>query len=203
MSWKLLPSLVQSVAQRHASTWRARHGIQLAKSEHVEFIFDAHLKEAATGHFTSDYLYPHTHAGLRRQLTDSISHRQCMSSIGMVASRIYVYKDGGMAAAFCWVREAIGPRGRHQEIYAVYVHPEYRGHGVASLLVRHALTAFPETTEFSARLFPISIAMKRIFLGMGFAPDQQPSAQTINLRLLPKRQARTYNAAQQSTSVAN
>jgi ribosomal protein S18 acetylase RimI-like enzyme len=196
MSWKLLPSLIQTIVQRHTPIRRARQGIRLAKSDHTEFIFDAHLKEAATGHFTSDYLHPHTHLGLRRQLTDSVSRHECMSNVGLTASRIYVYEDSGMAVAFCWVRETAGPEGRRQEIYAVYVHSEYRGHGIAGLLVRHVLKAFPESTEFSARLFPVSIVMKKIFSSMGFEPDQHTSPQTINLRLLPKRQARTRSAAE-------
>ncbi len=159
--------------------------IRLGKLGDLEFLFEAHLKAAAAGHFSSDYLYPHTHASLRQQLASSIGQRQCAGSSGPLASSIYVHEDGGAATGFCWVREVAGSTARQQEIYAVFVHPGQRGQGIAPALVRHVLKQFPASTGFMARLFPVSTVMDKILRRMGFEYHPQAPGQTIRLQRAP------------------
>ena len=203
MILRFLSDLILAARHPHAPARLARSAFQPAQLHHLDFIFDAHIREAATGHFSSDYLHPHTHAGLRAQLSDSITNWKCASRIGLVASRIYVCEDHATAIGFCWVRETAGPQGLRQEIYAVYIRPENRGQGLARALLEHVLRTFPKSTEFSARLFPVSVAMKSIFMGLGFEHEQQPSSQTIHLQRSPAGHGRTRGATSAPESASN
>jgi GNAT superfamily N-acetyltransferase len=88
---------------------------------------------------------------------------------------ILAIREEGRIVALCWCVIFDPGTGLEGEVAEVYVVPEHRGQGLATLLVRRAVQLFEERRVTFASVWTHSgnPAAVRLYQGAGFAPTEQ------------------------------
>lgn len=149
------------------SARRRPDGFQEASLEDEDFIFEQIQAEAQAGHFNKDYLLPQTHPGLRIQLKSSIQQHSCPSHRpGFRSSRLFVHLLNHAPVGFSWAWE--GQKPGSWELYLLAVDPSHRKKGLGKSLLDGTINMFPSKTNFEARPYKSSTAMRRMLESVGF-----------------------------------
>lgn len=77
-------------------------GFQLATLYDTDTIFRSILEESHAGHFSSNYIPPMAHAGLKHQLIQGVRNGTFPSNSKSCEAAIFVFIENDKAIAFSW-----------------------------------------------------------------------------------------------------
>lgn len=136
-----------------------------ANIDDLDFIYGLIIDSAKDGHFDRRlYTMPEAARGWRVELASIISERKRIN--GLFASAI-VYDVDEVPVGFVLMSAGEGNKGN--ELWMAAIHPEHRGRGHGTRMIRGVLDQFKgRNLILLARCAPASETMYRILLKSGF-----------------------------------
>jgi ribosomal protein S18 acetylase RimI-like enzyme len=153
-------------------------GFQLATLYDTDTIFRSILEESHAGHFSSNYIPPMAHPGLKHQLIQGVRNGTFPSNSKSCEAAIFVFIEKDKAIAFSW---AIQRTKNEVELYLIAVSPDHRRRGIGTLMVEHSIKHFTPGTTFIVRLYKKSTSMLKIVKTFGFTIAKSRGHQTTTL----------------------
>ncbi len=146
--------------------------IHLASPGDVPFIVEGIVAESRGGHFACDARRPDVLAGLWRQVQAIVADgvTPLPDTRDGAAGRAFVLQVGQARAGFAiLVEQSPGSWCERIELFALAVHPAWRGRGLGRQLV-DSLVEESRSAVVYARCGPRSAAMAALLVSCGFAP---------------------------------
>ena len=157
--------------------------IHLASPADVPFIVDAIVAEARNGHFGCDCSRPDVLQGLWHQIQTIVSEgvTPLPGARNGVGGRAFVVQVGPQNAGFAiLVEDMPGSWYERIELFALTVHPDFRGSGLGRFLVT-SLVRDAQSEQVDARVAHGSTAMLSLLKSCGFALGARSTAGTLTL----------------------
>ena len=157
--------------------------IHLASPADVPFIVDAIVAESRSGHFGCDCTRPDVLQGLWHQIQAIVSDgvTPLPGARNGAGGRAFVVQAGQANAGFAMlVEDTPGSWRASVELFAMTVHPAFRGAGLG----RHLLTSLvrdAQSAHVYARVAFPSIAMHGLLKSCGFALGARSDHGTVTL----------------------
>ena len=155
--------------------------IHLASPADVPFIVDAIVAESRNGHFGCDCSQPDVLQGLWQQIQTIVSDgvTPLPDKRNGAGGRAFVVQVGQANAGFAiLVEDAPGSWRERIELFALTVHPEFRGAGLGRHLVE-SLVRDAQSAHVDARVAYGSAAMIALLKSCGFRLGARSTAGTL------------------------
>lgn len=180
-------SVLDSSLQDPATAALAAPRIHLASPADVPFIVEAIAAESREGHFSCDCSDPDVVSGLWHQVQAIVTGgvTPLPGARDGAGGRAFVVQVGQVNAGFAiLVEDMPGSWYQRLEIFALTVHPQFRGRGLGRHLVTN-LVRDSRSAQVYARCAFGSVAMAGMLKSCGFGLGARSGAGSMTLEIRP------------------